>query len=570
MSLPSVPSIPTFTSVGAEGFTVNWPSASGATSYLLDVSPSASFSPVDVSTRGSTSAAFTSLSLGTGVTPIYPNTNYYARVRAVNSEGTSAYSAIGTTTTGAISVLTAGIATKTSISADLRRPGYYQVVSYSIDPPNKDVYFRTDGPTPTVYGPASPYGSGAGVLPGFAVNLNACVPATFYNVATGLIYTPSVNKQIKTTGGTLVATLAASQYVCTWLAGAMTFATAKTGVTYEAYDTGTNNNPVLVRIYTVVTNGGANISYNGGGKYDNNVTQASATNVYPDSDGTGSIGGSLDLSSVFVEADAGPVDLSVNVSTPTRLSGAISGTRLLIDVGISTKTGIESTLTSVPPELAAVVATGAPTYADGGVLVRDGWLVGTSIQADLRIAPRVELVARHSSKTSIRATTTADVVVRSIVAGNSIISSNIAGPTGIAGEISLGGRYAGTLIKSYVIPAQLNMASSLRVDDNLFRINPLKVEISAYTATSIQADLGYIRTELAATLVGSASLAASVARLTLLGTSDLRQVNIFEAGRVSSGTIGGLGQRWVKRSDLQNNDLTTSVEWVEGSPPQLD
>ena len=491
---------------------------------------------------------------------------------ATNASGTGFLTLTITIAVATNSALSVGIATKTSISADLRRQGYYQVVSFT-DAINGFIYHRTDGPTPSVSGPTSPYGSVASL----SIVLSGCVPITFYDVSTGLLYEPSVNKQIKTTAGVLVATLASStnqqlanQYGCVWLAGSMSFATAKSGVTYEAFDTGTSNNPVLVRIYTV-RNNSSSISYNGGGKYSSDVGQVSCVNVWTAYNGTGDAGGGLDLNSVYVEADAGPIDLSANVRTSTRLIGAVSGGKVLLDVEISPKTSLVATLDAGAPEFAAVVSTVAPTYADGGVLVEDGWLVGTSIEADLRIAPRVELVARPRSKTSIEATTTADVVVRSIVAGKSIISANIAGSTGIEGEISLGGgRYAGTLVKSYVIPAQLNMSSSLRVDDDLFRINPIKVEISAYTATSIKADLGYIRVELAATLAGSASLAASVARLTLLGTSDLRQVNIFEAGKVSSGTIGGLGQRWVKRSDLQNNDLTTSVEWVEGSPPQLD
>jgi hypothetical protein len=456
----------------------------------------------------------------------------------------------------------------------------------------RDIYHRTDEAAPSVFlaigsnpvPAASPYGSVAS----FSVNTNACLPVSFYSVAAGISnstnnvgfegYTPSVSKQVKTTAGVLVATLS-TDGTCTWLAGSMSFATAKSGVTYEAFDTGTSNNPVSVKIFTVKSNATA-ITYSGGGKYTQGFGEATALNVYADPIGQGQLGqianpywghvGGLDVYSVYVDTDAGSVDFAADVSTSTRLSGAVSGSKVLLDAGISQKTSLVAEIDS-GTQLAAVIATGAPTYADDGVLIKDGWSVGTSIESDLQIAPKVELVARPRSKTSIRATITANVGVQSIVAGESIISVNVAGPTGIEADLALStGRYTGTLIKSYVIPAKLNMSSSLRVNDDLFRINPLKVETSVFTATSIKADLGYIKVELAATLAGSASLAASVARLTLLGTSDLRQVNIFEAGKVSSNTIGGLGQRWVKRSDLQNNDLTTSVEWVEGSPPQLD
>jgi len=610
MSLPSAPSTPTFTSVSAAGFTVNWLPVSGATSYLLEVSPSISFFPVDVRSLGSTSTGFTSLSINTGVTPISPGTAYYARVRAVNSEGVSAYSSVSTATTLATnSALSVGIATKTSISADLRRQGFYRIEGFFYDEVDssgpysavygsgalpRDIYHRTDELAPSVFLATGtnpvPAASSYGSVASFSVNTNACVPVTFYSVAAGIGdstnnvgfegYTPSVNKQIKTTAGVLVATLSTdATQPCTWLAGSMSFATAKSGVIYEAFDTGTSNNPVSVKIFTVKSNATA-ITYSGGGKYTQAFGEATALNVYASFIGQGQLGqianpywghvGGLDVYSVYVDTDAGSVDFAADVSTSTRLSGAVSGSKVLLDVGISQKTSFVATIES-GTQLNAVVSSGAPTYADDGVLIKDGWSVGTSIESDLQIAPKVELVARPRSKTSIRATITANVGVQSIVAGESIISVNVAGPTGIEADLALStGRYTGTLIKSYVIPAKLNMSSSLRVNDDLFRINPLKVETSVFTATSIKADLGYIKVELAATLAGSASLAASVARLTLLGTSDLRQVNIFEAGKVSSNTIGGLGQRWVKRSDLQNNDLTTSVEWVEGSPPQLD
>jgi hypothetical protein len=595
--------------VGAIPIITSPTTASGSVGTAFSYQIVATNSPTAYTSENGLPAGLT-LNAGSGLisgTPTAASTSVIT-LRATNASGTGFLTLTITIAVATNSALAAGIATKTTISADLRRQGFYQIGGFYYDEVDesgpysavygpvafpRDIYHRTDEATPSAFlaignnpVPAtSPYGSVAS----FSVNTSACVPVTFYSVAAGISespmnvgfegYTPSVNKQIKTTAGVLVATLSTNAtQPCTWLAGSMSFATAKSGVTYEAFDTGTSNNPVAVKIFTVKSNATA-ITYNGGGKYAQAFAQPATLNVYADFTGQGPIGqianpywgavGGLNLYSVYVDADAGPVDLTANVSTSTRLAGAISGGKLLLDVEISPKTSLVATIGSGDSALAADVATGAATIVDGVDV--EGWLVGTSIEADLRIASKLELVARPKSKTTIAATLTADLVVRSIVAGESIISINIAGPTGIEADLALSrGRYAGTLIKSYVIPAQLNMSSSLSVNDDLFRVNPLKVETSTFTATSIVADLGYIRVELASMLSGSTLLAASVARLTLLGTSDQRQANIFEVGKASSGTIGGLGQRWVKRSDLQNNDLTTSVEWVEGRPPQLD
>ena len=94
--LPAAPATPTFASVTAGGFTVNWAAVTGAASYLLDVSTASNFATFvsgyeNLTVNGASQA----------VTGLSSSTTYYARVRAVNTTGTSADSTAGNQTTQA-------------------------------------------------------------------------------------------------------------------------------------------------------------------------------------------------------------------------------------------------------------------------------------------------------------------------------------------------------------------------------------------------------------------------------------------------------------------------------------
>ena len=129
VSAPSVPATPTFSLVSSTGFTVNWVAVSGASSYRLDVSTSstfATFATQDLTVSGTSQA----------VTRLSPGTTYYARVRAVNSGGTS-----GSSTTGIQGTLTPyqeylsglGIPTTTAFNADANGDGVKEGIKYAFN-----------------------------------------------------------------------------------------------------------------------------------------------------------------------------------------------------------------------------------------------------------------------------------------------------------------------------------------------------------------------------------------------------------------------------------------------------
>jgi hypothetical protein len=92
--LPDAPSTPTFSSVTSSGFTVNWTAVTGAASYRLDIATDSGFTSFVSGYSDRTVSA-----ISQAVTGLSANTLYYARVRTVNSGGTSSNSTSANTAT---------------------------------------------------------------------------------------------------------------------------------------------------------------------------------------------------------------------------------------------------------------------------------------------------------------------------------------------------------------------------------------------------------------------------------------------------------------------------------------
>jgi len=249
------------------------------------------------------------------------------------------------------------------------------------------------------------------------------------------------------------------------------------------------------------------------------------------------------------------IQVLANPTTSTRITAQLTGGSVLMLATANTSTSISASLDN-----------------PSTILIDSSVSTNTEFKPNLTIGSKLVIgTARVESSSKITSNLTFNKIsFNSKVDGASSLRVIVTGGAGIRCEINLGGSYSGNLSRFVNIPSTLTLSGAISVNDNLFRINPYLIESSTATATSIVANLGYVRVELSATLYKSTSIVVSAAKLVTLGTSDTRQANIFEVGKASSATIGGLGQRWIKRSDLQNSDLTTSVEWVEGQPPQLD
>jgi len=265
---------------------------------------------------------------------------------------------------------------------------------------------------------------------------------------------------------------------------------------------------------------------------------------------TSKIQGKATLSSTI---DTGPISLTSTISCKTEIASQITGCQLDINSTISGSTLPTADLyIPVLPNFFCNLT--AKTTITGNVVFGNKVSFSSTRVAfgSLEVASNISnypeaFASSISSKTQLDGVTT--------------------GAFGLTQSLKMSSKIESDIIKFIPVTSAINCKSVLATDT---RVNPYPLNSALYSNTTISADIGYVKIELSASLNNATALSLGVARLTSLTTTDSRQVRIFEAGKTGGQTLASLGQRWVKRSDLQNNDLQTSVEWVEGEPPKLD
>ena len=118
-TITDAPTAPSFSSITTTGATVSWSAVTGADSYRLDISTVSNFASF-VSGYNDLTVSGTSQAL----TGLIPNTNYFARIRAVNASGTSSSSSNGSSATlhNAPTVAAGSGATTSAITANWTAP----------------------------------------------------------------------------------------------------------------------------------------------------------------------------------------------------------------------------------------------------------------------------------------------------------------------------------------------------------------------------------------------------------------------------------------------------------------
>ncbi len=122
--IPDAPTATAATSITSSGFTANWTTVSGATSYRLDVSTSNTFTTFVTGYNN-----LTVTGLYQAVTGLAVSTNYYYRVRAYNTAGTSGNSGTITVTTSASDPYSGYYDPVTGLTGDALKTGLHNLIA---------------------------------------------------------------------------------------------------------------------------------------------------------------------------------------------------------------------------------------------------------------------------------------------------------------------------------------------------------------------------------------------------------------------------------------------------------